>query len=109
MRKGGRGCEGGGGGARGEKGGRGKNGLNRRLKDGVVGLTLHCHDSAGKRHINVPKWKPLSLFSSFSYWHVRGFSSKRIALKVDVTGPENTLLAGAPVYNSARTFYRVGK
>ena len=29
----------------------------------------------------------------FLYWHVEGFSSKRIALKVDVVGPENVPFA----------------
>ena len=29
-------------------------------------------------------WKPSAFLSSFSHWHVKGFSSKWIALKVDV-------------------------
>ena len=29
-------------------------------------------------------WNPEAFLSSFSHWHVKGFSSKRIALKVDV-------------------------
>ena len=33
------------------------------------------------------------------------FSSKRIALEVDVIGPENILLADASVHLSARTFF----
>ena len=35
---------------------------------------------------------------------MKGFSSKRIALKVDVIGPENILLAGASVHHSAGNF-----
>ena len=34
---------------------------------------------------------------SFSHWHLKGLSSKRIALKVDVTGPEHILFAGVSV------------
>ena len=42
------------------------------------------------------KFETLKPFlSSFSHWHVKGFSSKRLALKVDVIGPENRLFAGA--------------
>ena len=47
-------------------------------------------------------------FLSFSHWHVKGFSPKRIALKVDVTGLENILFAGASVYHSARKFTGFG-
>ena len=59
---------------------------------------------------------------------MKGYSSKHIALKIDVTGPENilfdvtgpenilfdvtgpenTLFAGASVHHSARKFYRLG-
>ena len=42
----------------------------------------------------------------FLHWYVKGFSSKRITLKVDVTGPENILFAGASVHLSARKFDR---
>jgi len=38
---------------------------------------------------------------------VKGFLSKRIALKIDVTGLENVLFAGASVQLSARNFYRL--
>ena len=40
---------------------------------------------------------------------VEGFSSKRIALKIDVIGPENILFAGASVHLSAGKFYRLGQ
>ena len=40
---------------------------------------------------------------------MKGFSSKRIALKLDVIGPENILYAGASVHLSAREFYRLGQ
>ena len=42
----------------------------------------------------------------FSHWHVKGSSSKRIALKGDnyVIGPKNILFAGASVHLSARKF-----
>ena len=36
--------------------------------------------------------------------YVKGFSSKHIALKVDVTGAESILFAGASVHLSARSF-----
>ena len=64
------------------------------------------------------KFETLKLFlSSLSHWHVKGFSSKRIILKVeaigpeniDAIGPENILFAGASVYLSARKFYRLGQ
>ena len=39
---------------------------------------------------------------------MKGFSSKLIALEVDVIGPEIKLFAGASVRLSARKFYRLG-
>ena len=39
---------------------------------------------------------------------MKGSPSKLIALKVDVTGPENILFAGASVQLSAQKFYRLG-
>ena len=43
--------------------------------------------------------------SSFWDWHVKGVSSQRTALKIDVTGPGNTMLfAGASVHHSAPEF-----
>ena len=39
---------------------------------------------------------------------MKGFSSKHIALKVDVIGAENVLFACASVYLSAWKFYRLG-
>jgi len=51
------------------------------------------------------KFETIKLFCFlFSAWHVKGFSSKCIALKIDVTGPENGLFAGATVNHSARNF-----
>ena len=47
------------------------------------------------------------LFLFFLHWHVKGFSSKRLALKVDVIGPENVLFACASVKLSTRKFYRL--
>ena len=38
----------------------------------------------------------------------RTFSSQRIALTVDVIGPENILFAGESLHLSARKFYRLG-
>ena len=55
------------------------------------------------------KFKTLMLFCSFSPWHVTGLSSKRIASKVDVIGPENVLCAGTSVDLSARKFNRLGQ
>ena len=40
---------------------------------------------------------------------MKGFSSKRIALKADVIGPENVLFAGASVQLSARKFDSLGQ
>ena len=47
--------------------------------------------------------------SSFSHWHVKRFSSKGIALKVDVIGLENILCAGTSMHLSAWKFYRLGQ
>ena len=33
-----------------------------------------------------------TFLSSFSHWHVKGFSSKRTALKTDVVGPETDVV-----------------
>ena len=38
---------------------------------------------------------------------MKGFSSKPIALKIDVTGPENILFAGVSLHLSARKLYRL--
>ena len=43
--------------------------------------------------------------SSFSHWHVKGFSSKHIALKEDVTGLENILFGHMSLHLSAWKFY----
>ena len=45
----------------------------------------------------------------FLHCHVKGFSWKHTALKVDVTGTGNTLFAGASRYLSAREVYRLGQ
>ena len=46
-------------------------------------------------------WNSWAFLFPFWHWHVKGFSSKRIALKVDVTGPEDTLFAGTSLHLSA--------
>ena len=46
-------------------------------------------------------------FLLFLHWHVKGFWSKCMALKVDVTGPEKVPFAGASVHLSAQKFYRL--
>ena len=38
---------------------------------------------------------------SFSHWQVKGLSSRRTALKVDVIGPENVLFEGTFLHLSA--------
>ena len=43
------------------------------------------------------------------HWHVKGFSSKRIALKVDVIGQETTLFTGTSLHLSAWKVYRPGQ
>ena len=40
---------------------------------------------------------------------MKRFTSKRIALRVDVIGPENILFAGTYVQLSARKFFRLGQ
>ena len=38
---------------------------------------------------------------------MKGFASKRVALKTDVIGPKNRLFAGVSVHHSARKCYRL--
>ena len=54
-----------------------------------------------------PCWNTKVFFLSFSHWRVKGISSNRIALKIDVTRPESVRFAGASVPHSARIFYRL--
>ena len=54
--------------------------------------------------MKMRNFTPLSLSVYFSRWHVDGLSSKRVAPKVDVIGPENILFAGASVHLSAENF-----
>ena len=54
-------------------------------------------------------WNPSAFLCSFSHWHVKRSSLKRIALKVDVIGQENLLFAGVSVHLSAQKFYRLGQ
>ena len=54
-------------------------------------------------------WKPWAFSSSFSHWHVKGFSLKRTALKVHVIGPENILFGSVSLHLSAHTVYRRGQ
>ena len=58
-----------------------------------------------------PNLQPLSFFVFFFALacYVKGFSSKCIALKVDVIGPKNMLSAGGSVHFSARKCYRLGQ
>ena len=56
------------------------------------------------------KFETLQLFSfSFLHWYVKGFSSKRIALKTDVTGLETILFAGVSLHLSAQKLYWLGQ
>ena len=56
------------------------------------------------------QFETLKLFLSyFLHFHVKGFSSKHIALNRDVTGAENVLSAGASVHLSAWKLYRRGQ
>ena len=50
-----------------------------------------------------------TLKTLFVFFFVKGFSPKRTALIIDVTGPENILPAGTSVHLSARKFYRLGQ
>ena len=45
----------------------------------------------------------------YLHWHVKVFSLKCTALKVDVIGPENIMFAGTSVQFSAPKFYRLGQ
>ena len=70
----------------------------------MISLKKKTHKSA--------KFETHNLFlSSFSHWHVwvKGISSKRITLKIDVVGPENKRFAGAAFVprHSARKSYRL--
>ena len=72
-----------------------------------------------RQSIKVRNLKPFRLFILFLIlififnfiflnWHVEGFSSKCIALKVDgVVGPEYKLFASASAHFSARKLYRL--
>ena len=46
--------------------------------------------------------------SPFSHWHVKGFSSKCLALKIDVTGPENILFASVSAHHSSPETLQAG-
>ena len=68
-----------------------------------------------RQSIKVRNLKPFRLFIlfkkkklNFLNWHVEGFSSKCIALKVDgIVGPEYKLFASASAHFSARKLYRL--
>ena len=51
----------------------------------------------------------VAFLSSYSHRYVKGSPSDRIALKVDVTGPENILFAGTSMHLSAQKCYRLGQ
>ena len=58
--------------------------------------------------IKVQNLNPYTFLSCFLHRHVKRFTSKHIALKVDVLlaiGPENILFAGMCVLLSAQKFY----
>ena len=59
-------------------------------------LTLHCHDATWKQPIKIMKFEKVKLFCLlFLHWHVKGFSSKRIALNVDVLQDRKIYRSGA--------------
>ena len=58
----------------------------------------------------VAKFETLQLFCLlFLHWYVKGFSSKRVALKIDVTGLETIPFAGAYLHLSAWKHYWLGQ
>ena len=60
--------------------------------------------------MKVRNWKPLSLsMFFFPVWHVKGLSSRRTVLKVEVLKDWKIYcFAGASVHLSARKFFQVG-
>jgi len=66
-----------------------------------------CHWKTNDKSAKFETLKPFSFL--FLHWHVKGFSSERTALKVDVTKRENILFAGASVYLSVLKFNRLGQ
>jgi len=83
-----------------------------RKKEAVI-TDIRLHGRSFSRVEKVRNLKPLRFLSCFRPWHVKGFSSKLIALKADAVGPENKKgnirFAGASVYHSARKCYRLGQ
>ena len=74
-----------------------------------VGLTpsLPCHLKTTNKSATFETFKPYCFL--FLHWHVKGFSSKRIALRLDVIGPDDKLFAGASVQLSTRKVCRLGQ
>ena len=75
----------------------------------ALGLTPslpRCHLKTTNESAKSETLKP---FVYFSHRHEKRFSSKRVALTVDVIGPENLRFVGAPVHLSARKLYRLGQ
>ena len=85
----------------------------KERKKEVVITNIRLHGRSFSRVEKVRNLKPLRFLSCFRPWHVKGFSSKLIALKADAVGPENKKgnirFAGASVYHSARKCYRLGQ
>ena len=61
-----------------------------------------------KRPMEVQNLKPLSLFVFLFTLACERISIKHTELKIEVTGLENILFAGASVHHSAQKFYRLG-
>ena len=79
--------------------------LRPRKPEGSLGRTaqdghLDSHTAPELWPLKVQNSKPISLSVFFSHWNVKGFSSKYIALKVDVIQiePENILFVGMSVH-----------
>ena len=62
-----------------------------------------CHLKTTNKRMKLEILKPFDFL--FSHWYVKGFLSKRVALKTDAIGPENILFAVTFVHKSARKFY----
>ena len=83
---------------------------NEILKTYINPFTLPwCHLKTTNKGAKFETLKSFSLFFFFLHRLLKGFLSKRTALKVDVIGAENILFAGASVHLSARKFYMLGQ
>ena len=66
-----------------------------------------CHLKMTTKSVKFESFKTFCFY--FSHRHVKGLSSQRVALKVDVIGPENIQFAGMSLHLSAQKFYRLGQ